>query len=106
MLAELADGLFGGDLAMGANGASTVSLIAFLWGFQLLQTFSQDLSLHYVSAFQYFNLFLRASPGLSFGLGFVPVFILGPLPIKVSNSTTTGTSFLFVMPSGVSLLFI
>ena len=99
-----------GGLTIGAFGALAASLIGLLCGFSVLLDFVLGFFPGFSSNFFGFasGLFSVSFPVLissflSLTIAFVSIF--GSLPVSLPNGKTTGTNFLFVMPSGVSLMF-
>ena len=124
VLTGLADGVFDGDLTTGAGGAAATSAMGFLRGFPVslasftglfpgltigffncFYLFSLDLSfliyLGLLSAFFSISTLVSKSIFLSLTIAFDSIFDLG----SFVNGKTTGTNFLCVMPSGVTLIF-
>ena len=129
VLTGLIDGDFDGDLTNGAGGAATASFNGFSWGFLVtsnlfpvtsglltgtfpwvpyqfsnylylgLWTFSLNF---FGSVSGLFSISISASIFFSLTIALHSIFDFVPLSV---NGKIVGANFLFVMPSGVSLIF-
>ena len=99
VLTGLSDGLLDGDLTIGAFVFSCSST-------SITESVLTDtgLTCGFSTALDFFS--GLTSGFFGFTCDFISVFVLdfGPLSTSLSNGKTTGINFLFVMPSGVSLL--
>ena len=129
VLTGLIDGDFDGDLTTGAGSATTASFNGFSWGFLVASNLfpvtsglltgpffgfpisfpiistlvSGPFSLNFFeSVCDFFSISISASIFFSLTIAFDSIF--GFVPLSV-NGKIVGASFLFVMPSGVSLIF-